>query len=89
MKFEATNNFIYIIRDETEKEISGLYIPGKGQEKPHQGIIYSIGDLVQDKKIKKSLNKKAVFHKGVGFEMEIEGQVYLVLTDEQIIGVEK
>ena len=89
MQIEATNNFIYLIRDETEKEKGGLLIPGKGQEKPHMGTIISIGELVKDKKIRKSVNKKGVFHKGTGFPIELEGIEYLVLTDDQIIGVEK
>jgi co-chaperonin GroES (HSP10) len=50
MPIQATNNFIYLIRDETETEKAGLIIPGQGQEKPHSGIIYSIGSLVRDKK---------------------------------------
>lgn len=89
MTIEATNNFVYIIRDETQKEIAGLIIPGKGQEKPNMGTVYSVGDLVRDKKIKGAKNKKAMFFRGTGFEIEHEKQTYLVLTDDQIIGIEK
>lgn len=89
MKFEAHNNFIYVIRDETEKEKGGLLIPGKGQEKPAMGTAYSIGPLTKDPKLKKKVNKKLIFFKGTGFEQEIEGTTYLVLTDDQIHGGEK
>lgn len=89
MKFEAVNNFVYIIRDETEKETDGLLIPGRGQEKQSTGTIYSVGSLTRDAKIKKAINKKAKFFKGTGFEQDIEGVNYLVLTDDQITGVEK
>lgn len=84
---EATNNFVFIIRDKTQTETSGLLIPGQGQEKPHRGTIYSAGALVRDKKIK--ANKASYFHKGTGFEIEVDNEVYLVLTDDQIIGIEK
>lgn len=89
MKFEATNNFVYIVRDETQKEIGGLLIPGKGQEKLNIGTVHSVGYLAKDPKIKKSKNRKVLFFKGTGFEQEIEGVTYLVLTDDQIHGAEK
>jgi len=89
MIFEATNNFVYIIRDESEKEVSGLLIPGQGQKKQAIGTVYSIGFLTRDPKIKKSKGKKVKFFDGVGFTQEIDGIEYLVLTDDQITGVEK
>lgn len=89
MQFEATNNFIYVIRDETQKEKGGLLIPGQGQEKQATGTVYSVGSLAKDSKIKKSTNKKVQFFKGTGFTQEIEGIEYLILTDDQITGVEK
>jgi len=89
MIFEATNNFVYIIRNETEKEVSGLLIPGQGQKKQAIGTVYSVGGLSRDPKILNSEGKKVKFFDGVGFEQEIEGQIYLVLTDDQITGVEK
>ena len=89
MIFEALNNFIYVIRDETEKEKSGLLIPGKGQVKPAMGTAYSIGSLTRDAKLKKKVGKKLLFFSGTGFEQEIEGTTYLVLTDDQVHGGEK
>lgn len=85
---EAVNNYVFVIRDKTEAEKSGLIIPVAGREKPHQGSIFSVGDLVSDRKIKSGKGKrKALFHKGVGFEIEYEGVVYLVLEAHQIIAV--
>lgn len=84
-KIQATNNFIFIIRDETKKESLGLVIPGSAREKPHQGTIYSVGELTKDKKIK--VGKKGVFHAGIGFEIEVDEQVYLVLLDSELIGI--
>jgi co-chaperonin GroES (HSP10) len=86
MQIQATNNFVYIIRDEVENEIGGLLIPDSGKEKPHKGKIFSVGELVQDKKIK--TGKIGVFHKGAGFDIEYNGQEYLVIEGERIIGVE-
>lgn len=85
---KATNNFVWIIRDESESEQSGFFIPDQGREKPHTGKIFSIGALVKDKNIKSAKGQTAVFHKGIGFSIEYQGTEYLLLTEEQIIGVD-
>ena len=82
---EATNNFVVIVRDETLSEKMGLKIPDEGQEKPSKGLIYSTGELVADKKIKKG--KHCLFHKGVGFNIVYEDKEYLFLTDNEVIAI--
>lgn len=84
---QATNDFVWVIRDKPDAEKGGLIIPGVGREKPHQGTVVSIGDLVQDKNIKKSKGKKALFHKGVGFEISFEETTYLILEGRHVIGI--
>jgi co-chaperonin GroES (HSP10) len=84
---KATNNFVWVIRDEAEKEMSGLSIPGIGQEKPGQGTIFSSGKLVKDENIKGGKGKKCLFHPGSGFSIPFEGSEYLILEDAHIIGI--
>jgi co-chaperonin GroES (HSP10) len=84
---QACNNFVFVVRDESEKEKDGMFIPNKGVEKPHEGTIHSVGSLVRDSKIKNGKNKKCVFHKGIGFSIDVDGTNYLVLADTEIIGV--
>jgi len=83
-QLQAVNNFTLILRDETSDTINGFSLPDSGQEKPHKGKIISVGQ-VSDKNIKP--NKDCLFHKGNGWEMEYEGNVYLVLESEKIIAV--
>lgn len=85
MSIEATNNFVFIIRDEIQKEKGGMIIPGQGRVKPNKGTIFSVGELTEDKKIKQG--KTAIFHAGIGFEIDYEGTVYLVLMDKEVIGI--
>lgn len=84
---EATNNFIFITRDEAQSETSGFFIPDQGREKPHSGQVVSVGSLVQDKRLKQAQGKRVLFHKGVGFTIEFEEVEYLVLTSEQVIAL--
>jgi co-chaperonin GroES (HSP10) len=82
---QATNNFVFVIQDEEKSEVSGFIIPGKGRDKPNTGVIVTKGDLVRDTKIKPK--RPCMFHKGIGFEIEYENQVYRVLAGEEIIAV--
>lgn len=87
MAIQATNNFVFIIRDEIKSETGGLIIPGQGRVKPHQGTILSVGGMVKDPKIKGGKGKKVLFHQGIGFSIEFEGTEYLVLMGDEIIAV--
>lgn len=85
MSIKATNNCVWVIRDETPSEKGGLIIPSMGKKKPNTGLIFSVGELVQDKKIKE--NKKAIFHDGIGQHIEYDGKTYLILQGNEIIGI--
>ncbi len=87
MKLHATNENVFVIRDKEESEKAGILIPGRDRVKPHEGTIYSVGDLVADKRIKGGKNKKCLFHKGTGQEIEYNGIVYLVLDSRMVISV--
>lgn len=86
MQPKATGLYVWIIRDETKSEQSGLLIPGAGREKPHTGTIHSFGDKVMDKDI--TTRKRAIFHKGIGQEIEYDGRLYLVMQEHEIIGTD-
>lgn len=84
---QATNNFVFIKRDESEKEKGGLIIPDAGVEQPSKGTIVTVGEVVHDKKIKSAKGKQCIFPKGVGFPIEHDGVEYLVLEAERIFAI--
>ena len=84
---KACNNFVFIIKDKPITEKGGTFIPSAGVEKQHKGIIYSVGELVRDKKIKSGKGKTCIFHKDVGFGIDYEDKKYWILTGEEIIGI--
>lgn len=88
MSIQATNNFVFIIRDKVEDETMGLLIPDQGKVKPHSGRIVSVGSLVRDIRIKNGKEKTAIFHNGIGFSITYKDATYLVLMDSEIIGIE-
>lgn len=84
---KATNTYVFIIRDAVEKKMGDLIIPDKGRVKPHRGKIFSIGGKVTDPDIRKGKRNTALFHAGIGFEIEVDGVIYLVLQESEVIGV--
>lgn len=82
----AYNDYVVIIRDETPAENNGLTLPPGSREKPHEGTIHSVGSLVEDENLRKAEGRKCLFHKGVGQEIEYEGQIYVVMYGREVIG---
>lgn len=86
MQPKATGLYVWIIRDETKTEHAGLLLPAGAREKPQTGVIHSFGDKVTDEDIR--TRERAIFHKGVGQEIEYGGIVYLVMMEHEIIGTD-
>lgn len=83
----ACNDFVLVLRDKTETEKGGMLLSSGGREKPHVGTIHAVGDLVKDANIKAGKGRKALFHATVGWEIEYDGTIYLVLQDREIIAL--
>lgn len=82
----AVNGFVYLIKDEPITIKGGIKMPEPSIKAPNTGKILSVGNLVQDKNIKKG--RTAVFSKQVGGEIELFGTEITVLDgNNQISGV--
>jgi co-chaperonin GroES (HSP10) len=84
---KACNNFVLVLRDETQREQSGFDLPNGGQEKPHEGTIHAVGSKVEDEEIRNGVGQKCLFHAGIGWEIVYEDVVYLVLGGHEIIAL--
>ena len=78
--------------DSEEKTASGLYIPETAKEKPQQGKVISAGKgKVREDGSIQPLDVKAgdrvLFGKYSGTEVKIDSGEYLILREEDILGV--
>lgn len=64
--------------------MGSIIIPDNAIKKPQSGIVYSVGELVEDKSIVKGL--KAIFNQNSGFDIEVDEVTYTVLNDSEILG---
>ena len=66
-------------------------LPETSQERPQIGIIVAVGDgenMDNDKNnMKVKIGDKVVFNRYAGTELKLEGKVYIVMRQLDIIGV--
>jgi chaperonin GroES len=79
--------------DETEQQtVGGIIIPDTAKEKPQQGRVVAVGKgRVNDKGEVFPLDVKAgdtvLFGKYAGTEIKIEGKDYLIVREDEVLGV--
>jgi chaperonin GroES len=93
MKVRPLHDRIIIERiDEGEQKVGGIIIPDTAKEKPMQGKVIAVGKgrVEKDGKIT-PLDVKAddivLFGKYAGQEIKVDGNDYLIIREEEVLGV--
>src|SRR5688572_16786928 len=78
--------------EEEEQKVGGIIIPDTAKEKPQQGKVIAVGAGKADKDGKRiPLDVKAgdtiLFGKYSGQEIKIEGEEYLIMREDEVLGV--
>ena len=93
MKLRPLQDRILVQRiEEEEKTKGGIIIPDTAKEKPAEGKVVSVGNgkLGEDgKRIKLEVKKgdRILFGKYSGTEVKIEGAEYLIMREEDVLGI--
>ena len=69
--------------EESDKTAAGLYIPESAKEKPQKGKVESIGLEVKSVKA----GDHVLFDKYSGSKIELEEKEYLIIKEEDILGI--
>ena len=78
--------------EESEQRVGGIIIPDTAKEKPQQGKVLTVGKgrIEKDGKVT-PLDVKAgdtiLFGKYAGQEIKIDGSEYLIIREEEVLGV--
>ena len=93
MKIRPLHDRILVKREE-EKEVKkgGIIIPDTAKEKPQEGKVIAVGNgKVNDEGKKVPLDVKAgdkiLFGKYSGSEVKVEDEEYLILREEDVLGI--
>jgi chaperonin GroES len=69
--------------EQEARTASGLLLPESAKEKPQMGLVVAVGD---DEEIKVKVNDKVIFAKYSGTEFKMDGQEYLLMDANDILG---
>jgi chaperonin GroES len=75
-----------------QKSPGGIVLPGTAKEKPQEGIVRAKGKGGKDKNgnivaIPVEIGDKIIFGKYSGSEVKLEGKEYVVVREDDIIGI--
>ena len=93
MKVRPLHDRILIKRiEETENIRGGIIIPDTAKEKPQEGVVVAVGNgKILDDGTRLSLEVKAgdhiLFGKYSGTDIKIEGEEYLILREDEVLGI--
>ena len=93
MKMRPLRDRILVERiEEAEQRIGGIIIPDTAKEKPQSGRVIAVGKgRINDKGQVFPLDVRegetVLFGKYSGSEIKIDGQEYLILREEDVLGV--
>ena len=94
MKVRPLGDKILVKRDEAAtKTDSGIFLPESAKDKPKQGKVIALGAGILNKEsgqympfsVKKG--DTVIFSSYSGTEVKIDGDAFLIMTEEEILGV--
>jgi len=93
MKIRPLHDRVIVKRLEEERTTaSGIVIPDSATEKPDQGTVQAVGNgkILEDGSVKKldvKVGDKVLFGKYAGQAVKVDGEVLLVMREEDIMGI--
>lgn len=94
MKVRPLGDKIIVKRNEAESQTnSGIYLPESAKDKPKQGTVIALGDGNLNKETGKRLpftvkeGDDIIFSSYSGTEVKIDGEDYLIMTEEDVLGI--
>lgn len=93
MKMRPLRDRILVERsEEQEQRIGGIIIPDSAREKPQQGRVVAVGtgrinDAGKVFPLDVKEGETVLFGKYAGSEIKIEGKEYLIVREDEVLGV--
>ena len=93
MKVVPLNDKVLVKRLEAEeKTAGGIVLPDSAQEKPKQGTVLAVGegrrlDNGSRAAFQVKVNDKVLFTSYAGTEVNVDGQDYLLMNEEDVLAV--
>jgi chaperonin GroES len=80
------------VESEAEKTHGGLYIPDSAKEKPQEGEVVAVGKgkRLEDGKVVPldvQAGDRILFGKYSGSEIKLDGEEYLIMREDEVLGI--
>lgn len=69
--------------EELEKTPGGIYVPDVAKEKPQKGEVIAVGSEVKEVKV----GDIVLFDKYAGSKIKVDDVEYLIIKEEEILGI--
>jgi chaperonin GroES len=84
VKFKPLKDRVFVsFTEEMDRTAGGIYIPDAAKEKPQKGKVEAVGGEVKTLKV----GDTVLFDKYAGTKIAIEGTDFLIVKEEDILGV--
>ncbi len=93
MKFKPLRDRVFVkYSSEEEKTAGGLYIPDAAKEKPQKGTVIAVGTgrITDDGKrqpMEVKVGDTILFDKYSGSKIKMDNEEYLIIREEDILGI--
>ncbi|GAB4222913.1 MAG: co-chaperone GroES [Acidobacteriota bacterium] len=93
VKFRPLHDRVLVKRiEETETTKGGIIIPDTAKEKPQEGEVIAVGSGKRDDegkvhKLEVKAGDRVLFGKYSGTEVKFDGDEYVVLREDEILGI--
>ncbi len=93
MKIKPLHDRVIVRRNDAEqKTASGIIIPDTAKEKPQEGTVIAVGTGIRKEDgtvlpLDVKEGDKILFGKYAGTEIKIEGEEYLMMKEDDILGI--
>jgi len=80
------------IEEEEQRTAGGIIIPDTAKEKPQMGEVVAVGKgkVLEDGKVlppEVNVGDKVLFAKYAGTEVKIDGEEYLIMSEDEILAI--
>ncbi|MBI5199933.1 MAG: co-chaperone GroES [Nitrospirota bacterium] len=84
MKFKPLKDRVFVkYSEDVEKTSGGIYVPDVAKEKPQKGTVEAVGKEVKEVKVGNTI----LFDKFSGSKINLDNTEYLILKEEDILGI--
>ncbi len=93
MKIRPLHDRVIIQRiEQTETTKGGIIIPDSAKEKPQEGKVFAVGSGKRDEQgkvhpLEVKKGDRILFGKYSGTEVKLDGKEYIILREDEILGV--